>query len=196
MESKKKLVLRCPVVVEGKYDKIRLSNIVESPILVLNGFSCFRDEQKKELLKRICREQGLILLMDSDRAGAFIRSRLKGILTDGKVFQVYAPQLAGKEKRKETASAEGLLGIEGTDSDILYSLLLPFTAEETVGRTEWLTKKEWYADGFSGGENAAEKRKFIAKEFGLPDNLSSTALLEAINLVVTREQYEEVKSKL
>ena len=191
-----KLKLKYPVVVEGKYDKIRLSNLVDSPILVLGGFSVFHDTHKKMLLKRLCKEKGLILLTDSDRAGAFLRSKLKGILTEGKVYQVYAPQLAGKERRKDHPSADGLLGIEGMDCQTLRSILQPFacTAEEPA--SAGITSAEWFADGFSGGENASFRRKSLAKALSLPDNLSSNALLEAVNLLCDRETYEKAKQSI
>lgn len=191
-----KLKLKYPVVVEGKYDKIRLSNLLDSPVLVLGGFSVFNDAEKKMLLKRICREKGLILLTDSDRAGAFLRARLKGILTDGKVYQVYAPQLAGKEKRKRHASADGLLGVEGTDCDTLRRILEPFASGEQEPAPAGITSAQWYADGFSGAANASEKRKSLAKALDLPDNLSSGALLEAVNLLCDRDTYEKVKQSL
>lgn len=191
-----KLRLRCPVVVEGKYDKIRLSNVVETPILVLDGFSVFRDAEKKALLARVCREQGLILLTDSDRAGTFLRNRLKGILQGGQIYQVYAPQLRGKEKRKNAPSADGLLGIEGTDGKLLRDVLLPFAAEGDAPTGAGVSKAEWFAHGFSGGENAAEKRKALAKALDLPDHLTSGGLLEAINLLVDRETYERIRTTI
>lgn len=191
-----KLRLRCPVVVEGKYDKIRLANLIDSPIIVMNGFSVFHDTQKKALLKRICAESGLILLADSDRAGALIRSRLKGILTEGKVYQVYVPQLAGKERRKKTPSADGLLGVEGIDSEILRPLLAPYALGEDAPASAGITSAMWYADGFSGGDGSAERRKQLARALQLPDNISSHALLEAVNLLCNAETYEKVKQSL
>ena len=188
--------LRCPVVVEGKYDKIRLSNLIETPIIVLGGFSVFNDVQKKALLKRICAENGLIILADSDRAGAFIRAKLKGILTEGKVYQVYAPQLAGKERRKNAPSADGLLGIEGTDCETLREVLAPFASDAKEPTLAGITKAMWYADGFSGGDGSSERRKQLAKLLGLPDNLSSGALLEAVNLTCSVTQYEKAKQSL
>ncbi len=191
-----KLKLRYPVVVEGKYDKIRLSNILDSPILVLDGFSVFNDAEKKMLLKRVCREKGLILLTDSDRAGTFLRGRLKGILTEGKVYQVYAPQLSGKEKRKKHSSADGLLGVEGIDTATLRKLLEPFAWEAEAPSPAGITSAQWYADGFSGGANASAKRQRLAKALELPDNLSSGALLEAVNLLCDQDTYEKVKQNL
>lgn len=196
MKNDERLILRCPVAVEGKYDKIRLENVVQTPVFVLNGFGIFRDTEKKELLSRVCREQGLILLTDSDRAGAFLRGKLKGILRGGTVYQVYAPQRKGKEKRKSAPSADGLLGVEGTDGKTLRELLLPFAAENGLPHGAGVTEAEWYAHGFSGGENASEKRKELARALDLPDNLTSRGLLEAINLLVDRETYERTRNGL
>lgn len=196
-----KLRLRCPVAVEGKYDKIRLANFVETPILVLGGFSVFNDGEKKALLRRVCAETGLILLTDSDRAGAFLRAKLKGMLPDGKLYQVYAPMREGKEARKKAPSAEGLLGIEGMDDETLYTLLAPFadanaesSGDAPVGAQ--ITRAQWYADGFSGGEGSGEKRKKLARALDLPENLSSGALLEAINLLCSGEAYERAKGSI
>lgn len=196
MTGKPKLRLRCPVAVEGKYDKIRLANFVETPILVLGGFSVFNDGEKKALLRRICAENGLILLTDSDRAGAFLRAKLKGMLPEEKLFQVYAPMREGKEKRKTQRSADGLLGVEGIDDETLYALLAPFAAEQAIPAGAGISKAAWYADGFSGGAGSAEKRKKLAKALDLPDNLSSGALLEAVNLLCSAEAYERAKGAI
>lgn len=200
MTGKPKLRLRCPVAVEGKYDKIRLANFVETPILVLGGFSVFHDGEKKALLRRVCAESGLILLTDSDRAGAFLRAKLKGILpTDGsagKIYQVYAPMRAGKEARKKKGSADGLLGVEGIDDETLYALLAPFADKTKEPAGAAISKAQWYADGFSGGEGSAEKRKRLARALDLPENLSSGALLEAINLLCSGEAYERAKESI
>ena len=188
-----KMRLICPLVVEGKYDKIRLSNLVETPILVLNGFSVFHDREKKALLQRICKEKGLIFLTDSDKAGTFLRTKLKGIFREGKLYQVYAPAVAGKEKRKNTPSKEGLLGVEGIDCETLRPLLAPYEESAAAPVSAGITSAQWYAHGFSGGEGASEKRKALAKALNLPENLSSSALLEAVNLLCDRETYETVR---
>lgn len=188
-----KMRLICPLVVEGKYDKIRLSNLVETPIIVLGGFSVFNDKEKKALLQRLCKEKGLIFLTDSDQAGNFIRSKLKGIFNEGKVYQVYAPCVPGKEKRKDSPSAEGLLGVEGFDCELLRPLLSPYEETAATPAGAGITSAEWYAHGFSGGEGASAKRKALAKALNLPETLSSTALLEAVNLLCDRETYEKVR---
>lgn len=200
MTGKPKLRLRCPVAVEGKYDKIRLANLVETPILVLGGFSVFNDGEKKALLRRICAGSGLILLTDSDRAGAFLRAKLKGMLNADKsacnLFQVYAPMREGKEARKKKGSADGLLGVEGIDDETLYALLAPFAEEANMPTGASVSRTQWYADGFSGGEGSAEKRRKLARALELPENLSSGALLEAVNLLCSAEAYERAKDSI
>jgi ribonuclease M5 len=194
----KKLSLKHPVIVEGKYDKIKLSNIVSTPIIALNGFSVFNSREKLALLRRLSAEKGLIVLTDSDNAGMFIRSRLKGLINADKLINIYVPIVKGKEKRKYKPSKEGILGVEGIDSELLYSLLERF-AEDTGGtgkNTCSLTSAEFYADGFSGADESAKRRKKLAQELNLPESMTSKALLEAINLLVKRSEYELAKDRV
>lgn len=195
MSANGRLRLRCPIVVEGKYDKIRLANLVETPIIALNGFAVFKDKEKLSLLRRASCDRGLLLLTDSDRAGQFLRGRLKGLLPpDAKIRNVYIPAVAGKEPRKRKRSADGLLGVEGIDDGILRALLAPFEAEDAVVGD--VSREEWYADGFSGGKNSAEKRKMLAEALGLPATLTSGGLLEAVNWLCGREAYEDAKRRI
>ncbi len=189
-----KLNLKYPVVVEGRYDKAKVSLVVESAIISLDGFSIFNNKEKQILLKRLSKEQGIILLTDSDRAGNFIRSKLKGIL-NGKIYNVYSPAVFGKERRKKAPSADGLLGVEGIDSAILKEILQPF-ASECVNRRANITKLRFYEDGFSGNENSSEMRKKLARILSLPETLSSKALLEAINLLVNESDYENAVKRI
>ncbi len=189
-----KLNLKFPIIVEGKYDKAKLSLVVSSAIITLDGFSVFNNVEKRELLKRLSRENGIILLADSDRAGNFLRSKLKGILK-GKIYNVYAPSIVGKERRKSKASADGLLGVEGIDSTVLRELLLPFVGEHSRKQSE-ITKIRFYEDGFSGAENSSERRAMLAQCLNLPKTLTAKALLEAINLLCTEEEYETAVSRI
>ncbi len=182
-----KINLKYPVVVEGKYDKSKLSEFVASPIIALDGFSVFNNNEKKQLLKRLSHETGIILLTDSDHAGNFIRSKLKGIL-NGEVYNVYAPQIVGKERRKSAPSKDGLLGVEGIDSKTLKSLLEPFCASSSPKGAN-ISKIRFFEDGFSGGDNSSARREKLAVLLELPTTLSSKALLEAINLLVSEEDY-------
>lgn len=189
-----KLNLRFPVIVEGKYDKAKLSLVVSSPIITLDGFSVFKNEEKKGLLKRLSNEKGIILLADSDRAGNFIRSKLKGILK-GNIYNVYTPAIKGKERRKEKESADGILGVEGVDSSILRDLLLPFVGDEIKNQSQ-ITKMRFYEDGFSGSSNSSEKRKRLAEMLNLPKTLTAKALLDAINLLCTEAEYQFAVSRI
>ncbi len=190
-----KLNLAYPVIVEGRYDKAKLSGVVATPIIALDGFSIFNNQEKQQLLKRLSRENGVILLTDSDRAGNFIRSKLKGILK-GKIFNVYAPSIVGKERRKSTPSADGLLGVEGMDGGVLRELLLPFAVDGNNITGADISKSRFYSDGFSGGANSAVLRAALAKELSFPQTLTANALLEAINLLVPLEEYEAAVSRI
>ena len=181
----KKLRLEYPVVVEGKYDKIKLDAVVESPIITLNGFSFFNDKRKQTLFGKYA-EKGIIILTDSDRAGAFIRSKLKGYIK-GTIINVYAPSVAGKEKRKSVPSKDGLLGVEGIDAETLRALLEPYESRKTTA--PYLTKARMYADGLSGGKNSSLLRHTVASLLGLPTNLSPNAFAEAINTMIPEDRY-------
>jgi ribonuclease M5 len=182
-----KLNLKYPVIVEGKYDKAKLSLVVASPIITLEGFSIFKNEDKKALLKRLSNEKGIILLADSDRAGNFLRSKLKGIIK-GTIYNVYTPAIAGKERRKAQASADGLLGVEGIGTSVLRDLLVPFT-DENIRKQSQITKTRFYEDGFSGTANSSERRERLAELLSFPKTLTAKALLDAINLLCTEDEY-------
>lgn len=190
-----KLNLAYPVIVEGRYDKAKLSAVIATPIIALDGFSIFNNQEKQQLLKRLSRANGVILLTDSDRAGNFIRSKLKGILK-GKIFNVYAPSIVGKERRKSAPSADGLLGVEGIDSGVLKELLQPFALDNKIISGADISKSRFYSDGFSGGANSAVLRAALAKELSFPQTLTANALLEAINLLVSLEEYEAAVSRI
>ena len=181
----KKLSLEYPVIVEGKYDKIKLDAIVATPIITLDGFSFFNDKKKQQLFRKYA-ENGIIILTDSDRAGAFIRSKLRGY-TKGTIINVYAPSVIGKEKRKSVSSKDGLLGVEGIDAKTLRTLLTPYEGREKTA--PYLTKARMYADGLSGGENSGLLRHTVALLLGLPANLSPNAFAEAINTMIPEDEY-------
>ena len=189
--EKVKLTLKYPVIVEGKYDKIRLASIVSSPIITLNGFSVFNDRQKLDLLRRLGRENGIIILTDSDNAGLFIRTKLKGFLEKCRVINLYIPQIPGKERRKKKPSKEGMLGLEAMDYEVLYNLLKDYKEDVTAKPIDGcdLTPAEFYADGFTGKEDSGQLRKLLSESLNLPKNLNTSGLIEAINLLITRSEY-------
>jgi len=199
-----KLILKYPVLVEGRYDKIKLSNLISSPVIVLGGFSVFNNSDKVKLVKKLAENDKLIVLTDSDNAGMFIRNRLKGYINRDKLINIYIPRIRGKEKRKTTKSKENLLGVEGIDGKLLRSLLEPYAkqgdgscactnSEQGDGSCAQITSTQFYLDGFSGGENSAYRRKLLTKELSLPENLTSKGLLEAINLLISKSEYEKAK---
>lgn len=189
-----KLTLAYPVIVEGKYDKIRLSNIVDTQIIVTDGFGIFKKEEKQLLLKKICEKSPVILLCDSDGGGKIIRSHLTGMLPRDRVIQLYIPQIEGKERRKSAPSAAGFLGVEGIDDSILRGLLAPFTVENISSapvRENPLSLAHLYEDGLAGGDNSSEARDRLCVTLGLPRGMSAKALLEALRLLYTYEEYAQ-----
>ena len=181
-----KLRLRQAVLVEGRYDKIMLEELLDTVVLTTEGFGIFNNAEKKALLRRIARERGLIVLTDSDGGGRQIRAYLTGLLPAGQVTHLYIPQVAGKEKRKAHASRAGLLGVEGTDPALLRALFAPFAAQKTEneGATpkKTYTKADLYALGLLGGEGSSVRRDALCRRLGFPP-MSSNALLALVNLL-------------
>lgn len=185
------LKIPIPVIVEGKYDKIKLSSVIDAHILPTGGFSLFRQKEKTALLRRICAEKGVIVLTDSDGGGRQIRSFLSGILPKEKVYHLYIPQVKGKEKRKEKTGKAGLLGVEGMDTELLYTLFLPFAGEAPEPKGG-MSKADFYLYGLSGTDKASENRRALCAALGFPDDMTANALLEAVNLLYTKEEFEEL----
>ena len=180
--------IRLPIIVEGRYDKIKLSSIVDANIFTTEGFALFHDKERLALLRRMAEGEGVIVLTDPDGGGRQIRSFLSGALGGGKLYHLHIPAVAGKEKRKRTAGKAGLLGVEGADPAVLLSLLSRFEGEEVPSRAS-LTKADLYADGLSGGDASSARRAAVARALSLPPDLSPNALLAAINLLFTEEEY-------
>ena len=182
------------VVVEGKYDAIKLDSIIDGLIIPVNGFSVFSDEEKKSLLKKLGRENGIILVTDSDTAGFKIRNYINNICRGSKIINVYIPPVKGKEKRKQTPGKEGLLGVEGIDKQ----QLLKCFADAGVTRSEQplqqgnLTYADLFELGLSGTDNASENRKKLADRLNIPAKLSKKALLEVLNRMCSKTQIEGI----
>lgn len=191
-----KTAIREAIVVEGKYDAIRLHSVVEATVVQTDGFGIFRDPDKLELLRRLANAQGLIVLTDSDSAGFVIRDRISGALPREQVKHAYIPEITGKERRKEKPSKEGLLGVEGVDGDTVLAALRRAGAtpigEDAARPAPYLTKQRLYADGLSGESNSAARRAAILKRLGLPRQLSANRLVEVLNVLLSEEEYEEI----
>ena len=175
------------LIVEGKYDKIKLDSVLDATVVTTGGFGIFNSREKKALIRRLCRN-GVILLCDSDGAGKVIRGYLKSLLPPERVYDLYIPKIAGKERRKASPSKEGKLG-EGMDADLLRALFAPYAADSLPARTP-ITKADLYAFGLSGGANAAALRDALAAHFDLPGGMTANALIAALALLCSREEFE------
>ena len=180
------------IVVEGRYDKNTLSQVVEAAVVTLEGFSIFHDKEKLAFLRRLAKERGLILLTDSDGAGFVIRNYLKGAIPREWVKHAYIPDVAGKERRKRTPGKEGKLGVEGMRPEVLLEALRRSGAtflDEAAERPKRgvITKGDLYEWRLAGGAGSAEKRKALLKRLDLPEHLTANGMLEALNLLYERE---------
>ena len=189
-----KIKISLPVIVEGKYDKIKLDSIIDAKIITTGGFGIFNSEEKKLLIKRLC-TNGVILLCDSDGAGKVIRSYIKSFLPPEKIINLYIPKVEGKEKRKREGSKEGTLGVEGIDADILRGLFKKYESSAKSDRSP-ITKKDFFIYGLSGGENSAEKRDILASKYGLPDKMTANALLDALNIISSLSEFEQIAKEI
>ncbi len=194
MTNREKLHIPYPVIVEGRYDKIRLSNIIEAQIIPTDGFGLFRREETRMLLRRLAKASPLIVLTDSDGGGKVIRSHIAGMIPRDRLIQLYIPEVKGKERRKQKPSAAGTLGVEGMDDALLYDLFLPYAAEQTAdtlarAAENPLSKVDLYEDGLTGGPDSTARRDALAARLGLPTGMSANALLAALRLLVSYEEY-------
>ena len=189
-----KLKLRQAIVVEGKYDQNTLRQIVDTAIFTTNGFADMKDPALLHLLRQAAQTTGLIILTDSDGAGFLIRNTLKSALPEQGVLHAYIPDLPGKERRKAVPGKEGLLGVEGMTPEILLKALRNAGAEFADGSTppparEPITKQDLFALGLSGGPESAKKRAALLKALSLPAHMSANALLQALNVLFSREEF-------
>ena len=178
-----------PIIVEGKYDKIKLNSLVKANIITTDGFGIFNAKEKAKLIRRLAAERGIIVITDSDGAGLVIRNFLRNLVPKEKITHIYIPQIKGKERRKDAPSKEGFLGVEGMDADLLRKALAPFADGELKPRMK-MTKADLYELGLSGGADSALRREKLAKALDLPQNLSANALLEAICMLISEEEFQ------
>ena len=180
-----------PVVVEGKYDRLRLLAVMEGQIITTDGFGVFNHKEKLALLRSLAQKTPVIVLTDSDGAGKLIRSHLTGAIPKERLIQLYIPRIEGKEKRKERPGAEGTLGVEGMENELLRRLLAPYEDETAVQRAleNPLSKTDLYVDGLMGGEDSRARRDELAGRLGLPPGMTSNALLAALRVLCSYEEY-------
>ncbi len=184
------------VIVEGKYDKIKLDSLLDASVISVNGFGLFRDEEKKATVRALAEKRGAIILCDSDGGGTVIRRHLNSILPKEKCKNLYIPEIFGKERRKSEPSKEGKLGVEGIDAEILREIFRPFESSAERGEIVSIGASDLFTDGFSGTDNASARREALARALGLPASISAKLLVDAINLLGGREIYEAAKRDL
>ena len=191
MDQLEKLNIPYPIIVEGKYDRLRLLNVCNATVLTTDGFGIFKKNERLGLFRQLSQKTPVILLTDSDGAGKVIRSHLTSAIPKDRLIQLYIPRIEGKEKRKDAPSAEGILGVEGMEDGLLRGLLAPFQDESVERRLEEnpLSKVDFYEDGLTGCAGSAEKRDELAKKLGLPTGMTPNALLSALKILITYEEY-------
>ena len=189
------------VIVEGRYDKIKLSSILDAVIIETEGFGIFNNKEKQELIRKLADTKGILILTDSDSAGFKIRSFIKGIVPAEQIKHAYIPDIFGKEKRKTEPSKEGKLGVEGIKKELILEALEKagvFCEETNTEEKREITKLDLYEDGLSGRENSDELRKKLLFHLGLPERLTANALVQILNTFLTYDEYkkaiEEIKN--
>ena len=184
------------IVVEGRYDKNTLSQVVDAVIVETSGFGIYNDAAKRRMLRALAASRGLIVLTDSDGAGFQIRSFIRGCVDPALVKHAYIPDVYGKERRKRSASKEGKLGVEGMPPQILLDALLRAGAtvedSESVRKTERISKADLYARGLSGKEESREKRTALLRRLDLPEGLTADGLLDVLNATMSREAFYDL----
>ncbi|MEE0970509.1 MAG: DUF4093 domain-containing protein [Clostridia bacterium] len=206
MSETGKLNIPYPVIVEGKYDRLRLISVINARIYTTDGFGVFSKSEKLTLLRALAEKTPVIVLTDSDGAGSLIRSHITSALPKEKLIQLYIPRIKGKEKRKAEPSKAGTIGVEGMERDLLYSIFEPFAVENGKGEDGTdayfrslenpLSKADFYRDGLSGREDSAAARDRLSARLGLPEGMTANSLLAAVKLLITYDEYNDIMSEL
>ena len=197
-----KLHIRVPIIVEGRYDRAKLAEVTDAPVFTTDGFGIFSQPETRAMFRKLG-AGGIIVLCDSDGAGSVIRGHLRSVLPAERVYNLYTPQIAGKERRKKQPSKAGYLGVEGMDSAILHDLLARFlekhpecagiaTGGTAPAEKEPITKTDLYFWRLTGNENAAERRDRFAARVGLPSGMTPNAFLAAIGILYTKAEVEDI----
>lgn len=187
--------IREAIVVEGRYDKNTLSQIVDAPILETSGFGIFKDKEQLALLRKVAKQRGLIVFTDSDGAGFVIRNHIKSAIEPQYLKHAYIPDILGKERRKATAGKEGKLGVEGMRPEVILEALRRAGAtfeDGAVNTPQSITKQDLAALGLSGGKDSAAMRKALLKKLGLPEHMSANAMLQALNLLYSLDELQKM----
>lgn len=195
MMKDERLKIPYPIIVEGAYDKMRILNVAEAQVLTTDGFGVFNRNEKTKLFRTLAERTPIIVLTDSDGAGKLIRSHITSMIPPERLIHLYVPRIVGKERRKAEPSAEGILGVEGMENRLIHELLSPYANPEVVNarvRENRLSKTDLYIDGLTGGEGSAARRDAFAERIGLPAGMTPNALLAALRVLYTYEEYCEL----
>jgi len=194
------LKIKEAIIVEGRYDKIKLKNLVDTTIIETNGFRVFSDKEKQTLIRKIAQTRGILVFTDSDSAGFVIRNFLRGAVDKSKIKHCYIPQINGKEKRKAHGSKEGFLGVEGVSDEVIIDAIRKSGAtiigEESQAQSGEITKSDLYRLGLTGRENSEKLRKALLKNLGIPSYLTTNAMLSAINCLYSLEELKNIVENL
>ncbi len=192
--------IREAIIVEGRYDKIKLSGIVDAPIIETNGFRVFNDREKQNLIRKIADTRGILIMTDSDGAGFVIRNFLNGTVDKSKIKHCYIPQIEGKEKRKAKGGKEGLLGVEGLSDEVIIGAIrrsgATIIGEENNISNKEITKADLFVLGLTGTPNAEKNRRLLLNRLSLPSYLSTNAFLTALNCLYSFEELKELLAKI
>ena len=193
-----KLKIDLPIIVEGKYDKIKIKSVADACVIQTDGFGVFKNHERLALIRQLAKKSKIIVMTDSDGAGKVIRSHITSAIPKDRLIQLYTPQIKGKERRKDEPSAEGFLGVEGTEAETIRRLLEPFSSGASTDESEReeITKADLFEVGLTGGSDSAERRDELALSLGLPKKMTPNALLAAINVIMTREEFFECAKRL
>ena len=192
---KKKLKLKYPVIVEGKYDRLRLLSVAEGQILTTDGFGIFKKKEKLALFRALAKKSPIIVLTDPDGAGTLIRAHIGSAVPPQQIIPLYVPRIKGVEKRKSAPSAAGVLGVEGQERALLYELLLPFSGDAAYAENP-LSKAELYEDRLTGCADAADRRDRLCAMLGLPEGMTPNALLAALRVILDHAAYKAAVNRL
>ncbi len=184
------------IVVEGKYDKIKLDSVIDAVIVPTDGFGIFKDKEKQRFLRKLAEKKDIVIMTDSDSAGFVIRNFLSGILPKSRIINAYVPDIFGKEKRKDTRSCEGKLGVEGIPAEIIRNSLerAGVIVSEEKAERRIVTKQDFYSDGLTGSEGSKEKRINLLRYLDLPERMTTNAMLEIINAFMSYDDYKKAVS--
>lgn len=186
------------IVVEGKYDKIKLSSLIDAVIIETDGFGIFKDKEKQRFLRKLAEKKDIVVFTDSDSAGFVIRNFLCGILPKSRIINAYIPDVYGKEKRKDSFSKEGKLGVEGVSPQLIKDALEKagvFVYEEKEPKRT-VTKQDFFTDGLTGGTDSKEKRIKLLKHLDLPEKMTTNSMIEIINNFMSFDDYKKALSEI